>query len=355
MSSGKYKIQSDSMNFGGTRSSSFKYKLEDTKGEIATGDSSSGSYKINAGYQQANPVVEVAPEVITNISGQRLLVPNVIDFRAFPNKDNILLTWKIPQGYGITSVRIVKSDKFFPGGIDDGQIIFEGNAENFVDFSVETGKRYYYTIFAKNSIGIYSSGALAQAMITREGEIITATSSDPFAGISVLENVHKDIKKLSLLDFDFIQDGRKLLNIGDTIVIDGSKDLTISLRYNKVPEILKTIAVTLIDPDDPTQVFPFLLRVNKDKTAYEATIAPLGKSGKYGLSIIILDYKNQGLKRLNGNLKALIFDSVIDVFGNEIAFDRNFLMLSLLILTALVLYVRVCQNKEKKKEKSNEI
>ncbi|MEK7213799.1 MAG: hypothetical protein AAB637_01635 [Patescibacteria group bacterium] len=355
MSSSKYKIQSDSMNFGGARSSSGSYIIEDTVGEIATGDSSGNTHKVRAGYQQIDSVVVLqtgSRDHGESKSSQRV-VPNVKDFKATARENNIMLTWKIPEDSNIDSVVIIKSDKFFPGDINDGEIIFEGNAENFIDYDVEVGKRYYYAIFAKNSLGNYSSGALATARIIREGEIVIATSTDIFANISILENVHPDIKKLSLLDFDFIQDGRKLSNIGDTIVIDGSKNLTISLRYNKVPEILKTIAITLIDPDDPTQIFPFLLRVNEDKTAYEATIAPLGKSGKYGLSIMILDYKNQGLKRLTGSLKALVFDSVQDLFGNKIVLDKNFLLLSFIMLTILVLFVKIHQNKMK--EKDNEI
>jgi hypothetical protein len=37
--------------------------------------------------------------------------------------------------------------------------------------------------------------------------------------------------------------------------------------------------------------FTFLLRVNKQKNVYEATIAPLGGRGIYKLNAIILDYQ----------------------------------------------------------------
>ncbi|MFA5926341.1 MAG: hypothetical protein WC831_05475 [Parcubacteria group bacterium] len=50
MSSGSYKINADSINFGGAASSSETYKLNDTLGEIATGESASGTYKMNAGF-----------------------------------------------------------------------------------------------------------------------------------------------------------------------------------------------------------------------------------------------------------------------------------------------------------------
>ncbi len=51
--SDNYRIQSDSINSGGTDESfSDSYKAWDTVGEVGTGDSASDSYKINAGYRQ---------------------------------------------------------------------------------------------------------------------------------------------------------------------------------------------------------------------------------------------------------------------------------------------------------------
>jgi hypothetical protein len=52
MQSGNYRMQSDSINFGGGLATSSSYNLESTAGEIATGDESSASYSLRAGYQQ---------------------------------------------------------------------------------------------------------------------------------------------------------------------------------------------------------------------------------------------------------------------------------------------------------------
>ncbi len=52
MQSGSYSIQSDSINFGGSRATSSSYAVEDTLGEIATGPSGSTSFNLYAGYQQ---------------------------------------------------------------------------------------------------------------------------------------------------------------------------------------------------------------------------------------------------------------------------------------------------------------
>ena len=53
MSSTNYRIESDSVNIGGTEdSSSASYQIRDTLGEIATGPSTSSSYNLYAGYRQ---------------------------------------------------------------------------------------------------------------------------------------------------------------------------------------------------------------------------------------------------------------------------------------------------------------
>lgn len=52
MESSTYKIQTDSINFGGENSSSANYNLNDTLGEIGTGDSNSANYHMHAGYWQ---------------------------------------------------------------------------------------------------------------------------------------------------------------------------------------------------------------------------------------------------------------------------------------------------------------
>jgi hypothetical protein len=274
-------------------------------------------------------------------------IPNIVNLVATPDIKNksINLTWSNPKDFNFDSIRIVKSDVFFPTNPNEGLIIFDGKAEQFVDRQVKENKTYYYSLFVRDSEGKYSSGALAIGLLNTRGGIVLV---DPFDGIKIGREVHPIIAKLTLKDFDFIQDGRKIENDGETIAIDGSKNLTILLDYKKVPEVLKTIAFSLSDPEDPTKIFPFLLRVNKDKNAYEATIAPLGRDGDYKLNIVILDYKNQGLKKLAGNLKAFVFDSVGDIIladkiklgDKKVSFNWLWLVLAVLLVIVFLIIKR---------------
>jgi hypothetical protein len=73
----QYQMKSDSINFGGGRSSSGSYIVEDTLGEISSGHSTSTSFNLYAGYQQMNltffsitpaPDVSMSPS-IAGLSG----------------------------------------------------------------------------------------------------------------------------------------------------------------------------------------------------------------------------------------------------------------------------------------------
>ncbi len=69
MQSSSYRIQSDSINFGGGLSTSTNYSLESTAGEIATGESSSATYNLKAGYQQMQQVyIAMAGFAAVNLS-----------------------------------------------------------------------------------------------------------------------------------------------------------------------------------------------------------------------------------------------------------------------------------------------
>jgi hypothetical protein len=291
-----------------------------------TANSSSGAiaYK-DISFATLLPTVEIGP------------FPNPQDFLATARENDIELRWTNPRDPRFNDVRIVRTEGFYPIDQFDGTPIYEGDGESFIDTSAKPGVTYYYAIFARSLLGEYSSGALAQARIAIPGEEPVSSVIDPFADIPQAKDVHPMIKALTLADFDFIQDGKNLVTVGKTIAIRGDKNLTIRLKYDKVPEILKTVAFTLQDPTDPTKVFPFLLRVNSDKTYYESTIGSLGRSGRYGMSVVILDYENNGLLRLDGTLAALAFSAPLFDFAKSFDFLGLLILLLFIILVILAI------------------
>ncbi|HLP44270.1 MAG TPA: fibronectin type III domain-containing protein [Candidatus Nanoarchaeia archaeon] len=261
---------------------------------------------------------------------------NVTNFKAKEVNGRVALTWNNPQA-DFEKVRIVKSDKFFPRDPYDGIVIYEGRAEEFLDRNVVAGKTYYYSAFAVDESGNYSSGSVTDIRLSLAGE--TPGKPQLFAGILKLpsELIDPLLRKLSLADIDFIQDGHKKPIISDSVEIRGDRSLTISIDYDKVPEILKTIAVTMYDPNDKEKTFSFLLRVNKDKTAYVANIAAFERPGRYDFALAVLDYKHQGLASLAGTIIARIPDVLIETKNSFVADYMNLLWLLLVVPVLFVI------------------
>lgn len=98
MSSTNYKLESDSVNFGGNRSSSGSYTVEDTLGEIATGISSSTNYTVWAGYQQVSDInIYVVP------AGNVSMSPNIpgLTGGSSDGQTTTTVTTDNPAGYAI--------------------------------------------------------------------------------------------------------------------------------------------------------------------------------------------------------------------------------------------------------------
>lgn len=288
----------------------------------------------------------------TNIFVQSF--PNPTNFVAKPNEKDISLSWVNPRDNAFEEVRVVRGNGFFPNDPYDGEVVYEGDANTFTDTNTEVGKQYFYTIFARYQGGEYSSGSVSKARIRVPGEPEVPTEDDIYESLPQAPNVDPIIAALRFLDFDFIQDGRKItaLGNGDRVSIDGNKNLTVSLDYTKVPEILKSMVVTLSYPDDPSRTFSFLLRVNKEKTLYTATIGALGQSGTYGVNIAIVDYQNRGMKKISGDLVA----STLQAFGEDkrlIALIRETLFNVLLLLILLLIVYKALRTVFKKKNRDN--
>src|SRR5690606_32059873 len=82
----------------------------------------------------------------------------------------------------------------------------------------------------------------------------------------------------------------------------GDKEIVIRLPYDKVPETLKTIGVSIIHPEDQNKIFSFLLKPDSQNRYYMAKIAPLSFSGQYPINIYVFNYQDQTIKRLSGTL-----------------------------------------------------
>ncbi len=232
------------------------------------------------------------------------VTPNVSGFRAVPTDGGLNLNWILPVDPSVVGVRIVRSANFYESDPASGELVFEGLSINFLDSNIIPGEKYYYTIFTKDVHGNWSSGAVTTGRITPEGEE-PLPEVPPLEEIPQAPNVHPLIEKLELKDFLFIQSGDSLKVKNNLVTVDGSKNLAVALKSYRVPPVLKTIAVTLVTAEENPKSFTFILRANKDNSRYEAVVAPLGDTHTYNVKITVVDFKNQGLKKIGGKMLVL--------------------------------------------------
>jgi hypothetical protein len=228
----------------------------------------------------------------------------------------VILRWTKPRGLTrvFKAVVIVKKTSGPSINVNDGDVIYDGSASSFVDADVISGRRYYYTAFVRGGRDNYSSGVVSSVTIPEvteppkepdKPEAAPAIGADPFRQMLVGTSTDPLTAKLNLDQFVFSQLAEKDQKFsGGKIFVRGDKNLTIWINYDSLPEDLKTIGITILDPQDRTKGFSFLMRANEVKTRYEATIGRLA-SGNYPIYIYIINFSNQTIKRLSGTLVVL--------------------------------------------------
>lgn len=247
-------------------------------------------------------------------------IPNVDGLTATYNTatNRVNLSWNNPSASFVSGVRVVKSESTITSE-DSGEILYEGNRQSVFDNAVEKGRRYYYGVFVKSTWGEYSSGAIVSVTIPRDEDPLPTDTppgggpgggGDPgggiFDGLPVIQEgeLPQIFAKIPYSDFIISQPGelqKRFIQDG-TIRVKGKKNITISIAYDKLPEVLKTIGITIYDPANKNRSFSFILKLNAAGTAYEATISPLPLNGIYPVSIYIIDYQDRTVKKINGSM-----------------------------------------------------
>jgi len=238
---------------------------------------------------------------------------NVSELKATEGDNLIEIMWNNPPDSDFSGVRIVKNDQFYPQDPYDGEIIYQGKNEKLADKEV-FNQNYYYTIFTYDKLGNYSSGAIIKAKPKKAVEPPTKPIVPPIKP----PIIPSQIKELKLEDIVFMQDGRQIPIKNGNILADVGKPTKISISYDKLPEVLKTVIINLEKCEEGStkyevrstkeeeckdkSTFSFLLRVNKDKTAYEATILSPYEAGVYPIMVSILNFQHQNLTQLSGKL-----------------------------------------------------
>lgn len=257
------------------------------------------NFKISA-KDRRNNQRETDNETFSTLPPPDIIPPaNVSNFEAIPGDEKVTLLWDNPINEDFKGVLIKRTVDFYPTEPWEGDSVYFGSGSSVVDADVVNGITYYYTAFSYDMAGNHSSGAVAKAT-PQEPPIIPPIGPPPPPVKPPVGPPPPEVEKITINDFKFLQVGKALPIAEDgKIKLESDELLETSIDYEKVPEVLKTIMVTL---EKDNKYFSFLLRVNQEKTEYQAILAPL-PAGVYPMTLYVLDYKNQALKTIKAVLE----------------------------------------------------
>ena len=275
----------------------------------------------------------------TTSAGEDTVPPaNPLNFQAVPADEGIQLSWENPSDVDFEKIRIVSSDQFYPTDTRGGYLVFDGIASDAIDSREFDGVQRFYTIFAYDQSGNVSSGAVTEIFFSEANDReLDFDTTDVLVFDPDSEAGGEDsgsVFQLGLNDISFTdQSGRLRYMVDNSVSIGNNQTTRISVPYEKLPEHLKTIIVRLTHPEDGS-VFSFLLKVNADKTAYEARIGALTTSGIYSFSFEVFDFKVKEIQRLSATVEVV---EVIS-FSEEVKRSQYVWLIWLLPLL-MILYI----------------
>ncbi len=300
---------------------------------------------------------------------------NVSGLVATPSLTTVALSWVNPTDSDFAAVRIMRRTTGYPASHTDGVLVYDGAATAFVDSGRATGTLYYYTVFARDTSVNYSSGAIISAL-TDSGVVtpppppppppppgtpppppptpgastpppppptpaptstpifppITATSTGPFVNFPATGTPNAMIGSITIDDFIFVEISstgeKKLVAQSGAFRVNGANTIRVSISSRKLPDVLKTIAIGIDDPNVIGKSSSYLLRLNGARDAYEAVFPLTRESGRYPFAISMLDHEKQGIRRVSGifevymspRVPSIIPPSVTEAITNTLNF-----------------------------------
>ncbi|MFH1890453.1 MAG: hypothetical protein ABIJ91_02725 [Candidatus Kuenenbacteria bacterium] len=232
-------------------------------------------------------------EVTKDYFFRTLPVANVLNFYAAGGDGRIELNWQNPEASNMAGVRIIRRDDRYAESPEDGLVIYEGPGEEYVDFDVENRKWYFYTVYVFDTSRQYSSGAIAEAVPLKEGEI--APSKPESVDMDKYEEI---LRGLKFSDLEFLAaNGTLRLESNEENNIKALTGSLIKVFLDKdlVVKKLKTIIAQVGDSS-------YLLKINKKKGKYLAAVTIPQVSGEYPIVVLVVVYEDGSKDTVRGTL-----------------------------------------------------
>lgn len=270
-------------------------------------------FQIIAYSYSGRPIILAARSFTTQAVSGAHISENVANLSAVEEGNGVLLTWQNPALTDFSRVRIVRNYRFYPTDPADGFIAYEGRGETYSDAEAFLqSPLQYYTVFTYDTAGNVSSGAVVTITAAGAPPLPTASvpggqgsggTPKPLASSTISIPVESHIPSLAgslvFSDLQFTQANTRLPIIDGRVTATSTFPLRIALPYELLPEHLKSILVTLSNETKGEQ--SYLLRINKDKSAYEAEISVV-TPGTYQVHVLVYDFETKVQEKIQGTL-----------------------------------------------------
>ncbi|MBU1663339.1 hypothetical protein KJ627_03855 [Patescibacteria group bacterium] len=221
---------------------------------------------------------------------------NVSFFIAKPGNEEIVLSWLNPENLDFAFVQIERKQDFFSLTPGQGFLIYKGKDQFFLDKNLINGKTYYYTIWAYDTAGNFSSGAIAfaipQKILSPETAPLNiiplkrilspeiAPKLPPASAVPAIPIISEilTVLKINLEDFSLFINSIEVKPKQAKIQVLPNSLLTFFISADKFKQGAETIQIVF-----DNQIF--LLSLDKQAKFYNGAIKAPEKPGEYSLDI----------------------------------------------------------------------
>jgi hypothetical protein len=245
--------------------------------------------------------------------------------KAITTIPGIMISWQNPSDNNFSYIRIMRHEDRYRGDPFLGKLIYEGNDEKFLDKDVMAGKKYFYVLFSRDSLGNFSTGTgVSQNAYSPQKVTILSVETPPLVSTPETFFVHQYNQTVELLT--------KL----KTIKIDNTKSTVVDTKTKTLPD-----DVMKITNKEGSLVGEYLFSFNRDSNRYQGVVPPLLEKGTYDIKIYrFVDNKptviSEGSLKVEEKIAPLVEKSYSDIS----LYLYILLVLLLIFLFLLAYYLR---------------
>ena len=267
---------------------------------------------------------------------------NPTNVTATPSPSKITVEWTNPKDPDFDYVRIVRSTEQYISNPYLGKLVYEGSGQYFYDLDVESGNRYFYTLFARDKSGNFSSGSMASALyiLDETGQVRPDKEKEP-SFIIPLQPIYYSVTQSTFTEN---------FELDETVEVSAKEKIRVDANFVSSKKSFD-IWIEIRDRYDRVKGRYFFVDIKDQEGTREVIIPELIINGLYSVSVF---------RQYDGQFE-LIHRGFFEAIGGESVFSRDYsyfiprtctiTIFLILIILIIILLIRKIYKKIKKREK----